>query len=84
MYWHICDLSGPANLVASTVVELDDTLPYLTDVQWDSVGATDRSTRVRWASLDSLIVLVDCGRSWCLCGSRVSRCQVIFPCRVVY
>jgi hypothetical protein len=32
MYWHIWDLWGPANLVASMVAELDDTLPYLTDV----------------------------------------------------
>jgi hypothetical protein len=32
MYWHIQDLWGTVNLVASTVTELDDTLPYLTDV----------------------------------------------------
>jgi hypothetical protein len=32
---------GPANLVASTVTELDDTPPYFKDVQWDSVQATD-------------------------------------------
>jgi hypothetical protein len=37
MYWCIRDLWGPANLVASTVTELDDTLPRFTDVQWDSV-----------------------------------------------
>jgi hypothetical protein len=40
MYWHIWDLWGPAILVASTVSELDDTLPRFTDVQWDSVQAT--------------------------------------------
>jgi hypothetical protein len=40
MYWRIQDLWGPTNLVASTVVELDDTLPLFTDVQWDSVRAT--------------------------------------------
>jgi hypothetical protein len=40
MYWRIRDLTGPINLVASTVVELDDTPPYFTDVQWDSVWAT--------------------------------------------
>jgi hypothetical protein len=40
MYWCMRDLWGPANLVASTVTELDDTPPYLTGVQWDSVGAT--------------------------------------------
>jgi hypothetical protein len=27
MYWHIQDLCGPINLVASMVIELDDTLP---------------------------------------------------------
>jgi hypothetical protein len=40
MYWCIRDLWGPANLVALTVAELDDTPPYFTDVQWDSVWAT--------------------------------------------
>jgi hypothetical protein len=33
-------LWGPTDLVALTVAELDDTPPYLTDVHWDSVGAT--------------------------------------------
>jgi hypothetical protein len=33
-------LWGPANFVASTDFELDDTPPYLTNVHWDSVGAT--------------------------------------------
>jgi hypothetical protein len=42
MYWRIRDLWGPTNLVASTVIELDDTLPRFTDVQWDSVQATHR------------------------------------------
>jgi hypothetical protein len=32
MYWHIHDLWGPANLVASMVAELDDILPRFTDV----------------------------------------------------
>jgi hypothetical protein len=40
MYWCIRDLWVPANLVASTVVELDSTPQCLTDVHWDSVGAT--------------------------------------------
>jgi hypothetical protein len=31
VYWRIHDLWGPANLVASTVAELDDTLLYFTD-----------------------------------------------------
>jgi hypothetical protein len=33
-------LMGPTNLVALTVIELDDTLPRFMDVQWDSVWAT--------------------------------------------
>jgi hypothetical protein len=79
-------LWGPTNLVALTVAELDDTPPYLTDVQWDSVGApTDAHqgtawktcTRVRWAWLNSLIVVMNYGHSWCLRGSRVLCCQVI-------
>jgi hypothetical protein len=32
MYWRIWDLWGPTNLVALTVVKLDDTLLYLQDV----------------------------------------------------
>jgi hypothetical protein len=40
MYWRIRELWGPANLVASTVAELDDALPRFTDVHWDSVRAT--------------------------------------------
>jgi hypothetical protein len=87
MYWRIWDLCGPANLVASTVAELDDTLPRLTDVHSDSVWATHRcSSRLScarhvlgrdrtWA--DSLIVIAKGGHSWCLRGSRVSCCQVI-------
>jgi hypothetical protein len=42
MYWRIRDLWGPTNLVASTITELDDTLPRFTDVQWDSVRVTHR------------------------------------------
>jgi hypothetical protein len=34
-------------------------------------------TRVRWAWLDSLIVVMNCGRSWCLHEPRVSCCQVL-------
>jgi hypothetical protein len=40
MYWHILDLWGPTNIVASMVTELDDTPLCLMDVHWDSVGAT--------------------------------------------
>jgi hypothetical protein len=80
-------LWDPSNLLASTVVELDDTLPYLMDDTQGSAWATHgvsaeayawkTCTRVRWARLDSLIVIVNCCHSWCLCGPRVSCCQVI-------
>jgi hypothetical protein len=33
MYWCIRDLWGPANLLASLVTELDDTLPYLLGIR---------------------------------------------------
>jgi hypothetical protein len=74
------------------VAELDDTPLCLTDVHWDSGGSlTDACrgiawttcTRVRWIRLDSLIVVVNCGHSWCLCGSRVSWCQVISLARCI-
>jgi hypothetical protein len=42
MYRRIRDLWGPTNIVASTVTELDDTLPCFMDVQCDSVRATHR------------------------------------------
>jgi hypothetical protein len=32
MYYRIQDLWGPANLVTSSVAELDDNLPYLSGV----------------------------------------------------
>jgi hypothetical protein len=53
---------------------------------WNSVGPpTDahrgitwkNCTRVWWTRLNSLIVVLNCGYSWCLCSSRVSCCQVI-------
>jgi hypothetical protein len=40
MYWHMRDLWGPTNLIVMMVAEFDDTPPYFTDVQWDSVRAT--------------------------------------------
>jgi hypothetical protein len=80
-------LWGPANLLASTVAELDDILPYLTgdtrDSAWAVHGVSTKAytwktcTRVRWAWLDYLIVVVNCCHSWCLRGLRVSCCQVI-------
>jgi hypothetical protein len=78
---------GLANLVASSVAELDDTRPYLMGVTRDSAWATHgvsaeantwkTCTRVRWARLDSFIVVMNCCHSWCLSGPRVSCCQVI-------
>jgi hypothetical protein len=40
MYWCIRDVWGPVNLVASTIAELNDTLPRFTDDRSDSVRAT--------------------------------------------
>jgi hypothetical protein len=40
-------------------------------------------TRVWWARLDSLIVVMNCGHSWCLRGSCVSCCQVISLARCI-
>jgi hypothetical protein len=34
------------------------------------------STKVRWTRLNSLIVLVKGGHSYCLRGSRVSYCRI--------
>jgi hypothetical protein len=78
---------GPANILASSVAELDDTLPYLMDVGRDSAWTTHgvsteaymwkTCTRVRWVWLDSLIVVMNCCPSWCPTGPCVSCCQVI-------
>jgi hypothetical protein len=76
----------PANVVASIVVELDDTPLYFMDdigIVWGAPTDAWRAimwktcTRVQWAQLNSLIVVVNCGHSCCLCGSRVLCCQVI-------
>jgi hypothetical protein len=86
VFWRIRDLWGPANLVASTVAELDNTPLYFMDdigIVFRPPRTTRRGfrvedyTRVRWTRLDSLIVNAKGGHSWCLCGSRVSCCQVI-------
>jgi hypothetical protein len=84
-------LWGPANLLASSVAELDDTLPYLMGDTWDSAWAVHgvsieayawkTCTRVRWARLDSLIVVVNCCHPWCPSGSRVLCCQVFILAR---
>jgi hypothetical protein len=60
-------LWGPANWVASCVVETAAILPYLAGVKWDSAWATHgvfaeayvwkTCTRVRWALIIYLIVL---------------------------
>jgi hypothetical protein len=69
------------------VTELDDTLPCLMDVIWDSVQATHGLPVevLRWKMAlgrgrtcpDSLIVITKGGHSWCLHGSCVSCCQVV-------
>jgi hypothetical protein len=84
---------GPANLVASTVVELNDTLPRFMDVHWDSVRATHglpgevlawKTTLGRGSTRpDSLIVIVKGGHSCCLHGSCVSCCQIISLARCI-
>jgi hypothetical protein len=85
MYRCMQDLWGPANLVNLTVAELDDTSLYFTDdigIVFGPPRTTHRDfhveddTRVRWAQLDSLIVITKGGHSCCLHGSRVSCCQV--------
>jgi hypothetical protein len=63
----------PTNLLASTVTELDDTLQYLMGDTRDSACAVHGEsteayawktcTRVRWAWLDSLIVVMNCCHS---------------------
>jgi hypothetical protein len=74
----------PANIVASTVAELDDTPLYFTGdigIVWGPPMDAWRGivwktcTRVRWARLDSLIVVVKRGRSCVLC------CHIIFLAR---
>jgi hypothetical protein len=34
-------------------------------------------TRVRWARVESLIAVTNCGCLWCLCEPHVSCCQVV-------
>jgi hypothetical protein len=86
VHWCIRDLWGPANLVALTIAELDDTPLYFTndigivfgpptDYRWDF--HVEDGTRVRWTCLESLIVGANGGHSWYLCVSCVSCCQVI-------
>jgi hypothetical protein len=87
MYWRRCDIWSLVNLVASTVAELDDTLPHFADDRRDSVRATHRLTEEvfvwkmalgrRRARPDSLIVIAKGGHSCCLFDSRVSCCHVI-------
>jgi hypothetical protein len=84
VYWRIQDLWGPVNLVALTVAELDDTVLYFTDDIGIVFGprtthrgfCVEDDTRVWWTRLNYLIVIMKCGHSCCLRGSRVSCCQV--------
>jgi hypothetical protein len=74
------------------VIELDDTLHRFTDNRRDSVWATHELPRevFVWKTTlgrgrtrpNSLIVIAKGGHSCCLHGSRMSCCQVIFPCKV--
>jgi hypothetical protein len=86
MYWRIRNLWGPTNLVASMVAELDDTPLYFTDdtgivfrpsTDYSSRFHVEDDTRVRWAQLDSLILITKGGHSCCFRGSRVSCFQVV-------
>jgi hypothetical protein len=87
VYWRIWDFLGPTNILASLVTELDNTLPYLMDDRREGAWATHgvsveayvwkTYTRVRWARLNSLIVIVNCCHLWCPPGPRVLCCQVI-------
>jgi hypothetical protein len=45
MYWYIRDLWGPTNIVALTVIELDNTLPRFMDV---FVPPKDAHRGIRW------------------------------------
>jgi hypothetical protein len=91
MYWCIRAIWNPAKLVASTVVEFDDTLPCFTDDRRDSVRVTHQlpGEVFVWKTAlgrgrtrpDSLIVIVKGGHSCCLHGSHVSCYQVIFLAR---
>jgi hypothetical protein len=93
IYLRIHDLWGPTNLVALTANELDDTLPHLTNLHWDSVWATHgcpsrlscgRHSIGRGRTWpDSLIVIVKGGHSWCLRGLSVLYCQVISLARCI-
>jgi hypothetical protein len=79
------------NLVASTVTELDDTPLYFTNdivivfgppTDYPTRFLREDDTRVRWARLDSVIVIVKGSHLCCLRSSRVSCCQVIFSLKV--
>jgi hypothetical protein len=85
VYCRIWDLWGPINLVALTIVELDDTPPYFTDDIGIVFGPpTDYPSRFscgRWHyGTVGPAQLFDSHRErWslvCLRGSRVSCCQV--------
>jgi hypothetical protein len=86
MYWRILDLWDSTNLVASTVAELDDTPLYFMDdigivfgppMDYPARFRVEDDNTVRWAWLDSLIVIATGGHLWCLCSSCVSCCQVV-------
>jgi hypothetical protein len=74
------------------VAELNDTPPYLMDVigiVWGPPMDAHQgimwktSTRVWWARLDSLIVIVNYGHSWYMCEQHMSCCQVLSLARYI-
>jgi hypothetical protein len=76
MYWHIWDIWSPANLVALTVAELDDTLPRFTDDRRDSVWAT-HSLPVEVFTLKTTLGR---GRTRSrLCDSHCERWPLVLP-----
>jgi hypothetical protein len=86
VYWRIQNLWGLANLVALTVTELDDTpLHFMDDIGIVFGPPTDYLKRFsrekRHQGMVSPGRLFDSqyerGHSWCMCGSRLSYCQVI-------
>jgi hypothetical protein len=86
MYWHIQDLWGPANFVASCVTETEAILPYLTGVHQDSAWATHGCPSryyvedVYYGEVGSdhlLDHIMNCGHSWCPPVSRVS-CYLVY------
>jgi hypothetical protein len=89
---HMGHMKTP-NVVASCVNELDDTLPHITGVQWDSVRATHGvsaeayawKTALWWGSTQSGFLVT----SWIVATHGASRPAYVmlsgfYPCKVDY